>query len=127
MTLRNKFSIFIYIVIALAIVGVVSSLFTNPIKFISNILLMLVVGAVIFALVYFFVIKRRLPSNEMKKYKQAVRQSKQKYKQHTSVSTKTPHQKKHSLTKIRTKTKKRPDHLRVIDGNKSKRKKRDSI
>ncbi|WP_246187537.1 SA1362 family protein [Ornithinibacillus caprae] len=121
----NKLSTFIYIIIGLAAIGLISQLFTNTVDFLLNILIMVGFGAAIFAVVYFLFLKKRAPSTDMKKYKQAVRQSKTKYKQNTSMNMK-PSQHRSQQVPIKKKIKKRPNHLRVIDGNKSKRKKRAS-
>ncbi|WP_087971656.1 SA1362 family protein [Oceanobacillus rekensis] len=121
---RGKFSIIIYLIIGFAGIGLISQLFGNTVNFLISILLMVAVGAGIFGLIHFFVLRKRGPSNmnEMKKYKQAVKQSKTKYKQpkQSATSTKTviPEKKKRS---------KRASHLRVIEGNKQKGKDRASF
>lgn len=118
---RSKFSVLAYILIGLAVIGVISQLLTNTINFLTNLFFMVGIGLAIFAAVYFIFLKKQAPSNDMKKYKQAVKQSKAKY-QHQHTNTK-PSIKRHPLKK---KSIQRATHLRVIEGNKSKRKKRAS-
>lgn len=117
---RNKFTTFVYIIIGLAIIGLFSQLFTNTANFFMNIFITLGIAAIIFAICYFFLFRNRTSSSDMKKYKQAVKQSKIKHKANT------PQVNTQQATVKKRFSKKRPNHLRVIDGNKSKRKKRAS-
>lgn len=120
---RKVFSALIFTIIGLAAIGLVSQLFTNTVSFFTNIFIMLGVGIVLFAVFYFVFIKKRTPSNDMKKYKIAVKQSKAKYKDPKS-STHTIISNKKNSTPQKKKWNKRAPHLRVIDGNKSKGKDR---
>ncbi|MFD2045981.1 SA1362 family protein [Ornithinibacillus salinisoli] len=124
----NGLKNFIYIIIGLAIVGLISQLFTNTTNFLLNILITIGFGAAIFAVIYFLFLKKRTASPDMKKYKQAVKQSKVKYKQQhdPNVKSSTTHRTQQQVPLKKKISKKRPNHLRVIDGNKSKRKKRAS-
>ena len=122
---RNKLAVLVYIIIGLAVVGIVTQLFTNTASFITNLFLMIGIGAAIFAAIYFIFLKNRASSNEMKKYKQAVKQSKAKYKQQSNPNVK-PSVKKQVQPLKNKKSAKRATHLRVIEGNKSKSKKRAS-
>ena len=121
---RGKFPIIIYLIIGFAVVGLISQLFGNTVNFLSNIVMMVVFGAAIFGLIYFFVLRKRGPSNnnEMKKYKQAVKQSKTKYKQPKQPTTSTK-----GVIPQKKRRNKRASHLRVIEGNKEKRKDRASF
>lgn len=123
---RNKFSFVVYIIIGLAIFGLISQLIGNPMNFFKEIIFMIGMAVIVFAVFYFIFFRKRSSSNEMKKYKQAVKQSKRKYKQNKNI--KTNHKSKRpSVQKTRKKISKRPTHLRVIDGgHRSKRKKRAS-
>ncbi|MFC4022816.1 SA1362 family protein [Oceanobacillus longus] len=125
---RSKFSIVIYLIIGLAVVGLFSQLLGNTVNFLTNILLMVVVGAAIFGLLYFFVLRKRGPSNtdDMKKYKQAVKQSKSKYKQPKKPSNVATASTK-AVIPPKKKRSKRASHLRVIEGNKPKGKDRASF
>ncbi len=124
---RNKLSVFVYILIGLAVIGIASQLITNTAGFLSSLFYMILFGAAIFAAVYFIFLRKRKPSNDMKKYKQAVKQSKAKYKQqsHSGNTHGKPAAKKH-IQPLKKKPARRATHLRVIEGNKSKRKKRAS-
>lgn len=121
---RNKLAVLVYIIIGLAGIGIVSQLFTNTASFITNVFLMIGISAAIFAAIYFFFFRNRSSSNEMKKYKQAVKQSKAKYKQQSNPLK--PSVKKQVQPLKSKKSAKRATHLRVIEGNKSKGKKRAS-
>ncbi|WP_096270565.1 SA1362 family protein [Paucisalibacillus globulus] len=122
----RKNSILKYIIIGivgLAGIGLIMELFTDATGFLTNILVTAVFALLIFGLFYYFLLGGRRTSNDAKKYKQAVRQSKSKYTKSTSTPTV---KNKTQPISIKKKVKKRPNHLRVIDGNKSKRKKRAS-
>lgn len=79
----SKGTIVVYAIIGLAIIGVVTQLFSNTASFLTSIFTMLGFSIIVFALLYFFIFKKRSggTSDESKKYKQAVKQSKAKYKQ----------------------------------------------
>lgn len=119
---QNKFSIFMFIVIALAIFGVIFSLINNPKEFLFSILKVVGIAIVLSSIAYFIIIKKRGPTkdtSEMKKYKQALKQSKLKYsdpKKEMNKSKTTP------LKRNTMKPKKRPSHLKVIEGNKTDKK-----
>lgn len=120
---RNTFSIFVYGIIGLAAIGLVSQLFTNTAQFLTQIFMTLVFGAAIFAVIYFLFFKKKAPSTDTQKYKKAVKQSKAKYetkpKSNSKQKSQSPRRKK--------KTSRSASHLRVIDGNKSNRKDRASF
>ncbi|HLR80692.1 MAG TPA: SA1362 family protein [Bacillota bacterium] len=122
---RKTLHVLIYGIIALAIIGIFSELFTNALNFVTSILIMIGVAALIFGAFYFIFLRNKGSSttSEMKKYRQAVKQSKRKYKNHGKSTSKPT---KLQTTRGRKKVRRRPHHLRVIEGNKSKRKKRAS-
>lgn len=113
---RNKFSIIVYAIIGLAIIGVVSQLFSNPSALFKNILIMIGMAVVIFAVFYFIFSKKGISKNndEMKKYKQAVKQSQRKYKSSNVNQIVNNKAKRHS--QLKKKNKRRASHLRVING-----------
>ncbi|ENH97447.1 hypothetical protein J416_05523 [Gracilibacillus halophilus YIM-C55.5] len=126
---QRKSAWLLYILIGLAIVGFTVSMFNNPGILIKNLLISLLIGAVIFGLIYYFFIYRRMTSNnELKKYRQAVKQSKQKYGKRPKAN---PVSKPSNIRKkpsIKNKpSRKHAPHLRVIDGNKQKKKDRASL
>lgn len=119
---RSKMAMFVYIVAGLAMIGIVSQLFTAPVSFLTNIFVMIGIGLAIFALFYFAFLRKKTASNDMRKYKKAVRQSKAKYNDSRSAKTGTKNaNKQKSPQPVKKKTTKRAAHLRVIDGNKSKK------
>lgn len=120
---RNKFSAFVLAILVLAGIGLLAQLFTNTADFLSNIMIMLGVGVAIFAVFYVFFLRKRAPSNDMKKYKSAVRQSKSKYTPN-SYSGISNNPKRKQTVQMKKKINKRAPHLRVIEGNKHKRKNR---
>ncbi|MEW9677510.1 SA1362 family protein [Lentibacillus sp. L22] len=119
--IRNKFSVFVYVIIGLAVIGLFSQLFNNTAHFFGRIFTMLGVSIAIFAVIYFVFLKKRAPSSDMKKYKQAVKQSKAKYKTNNKKSVR---QKSPQPLNMKKKATKRATHLRVIDGNGNKQKRK---
>lgn len=107
-----------YIVIGLAIIGVISSFVNSPSKFIISIFMMIGVAFVIFMIFSYFVnTKSPQSNNEMKKYRKAAKQSNAKYKNKKNVSN---YNKKDNVSPLRVKGKrsKRSSHLTVIEGKK---------
>lgn len=121
---RNKFSVLIYVIVGLAVLGLVTQLFTNTIGFFTNILVMIGIGLAVFAAIYFLFLKKQTSSSNMKKYKQAVKQSNLKYKKKEPISKMNMAKKQSQSIQMKKKSNKRAPHLRVIDGNKQKRKNR---
>lgn len=124
---RSKTAILVYLIVGLAVIGLFSQLFGNTKNFLLNIFVMIGVAVIIFGVFYYFISRKRGTSDETKKYKQAVKQSKQKYQQNPSPrkAEDNPRGKKTTKsTAINRKGKKRATHLRVIEGNKSKGKDR---
>lgn len=109
----------IYLIIGLAALGLVSQLFTNTAQFFKSILYVIGFSVVLFFIVRTIFFRNRARSNEMRKYKQAVKQSQLKYK-HRSQPTSTFKRTQEGKRPV----KRRASHLRVIDGHKSKRKNR---
>ncbi|WP_077621599.1 SA1362 family protein [Sediminibacillus massiliensis] len=121
---RNKLSLFVYVLIGLAVLGFATQLFTDTASLLKNLLIMVAIGAIIYGVVHYFFLRKRT-SNELKKYKKAVKQSKMKYKEDTtSKKAFSQATKKSPLTKHKKPSKARATHLRVIDGNKQKSKNR---
>jgi len=126
---RNKFPIFLFIIVGLSLLGVGYRLLTDPKGFLVTILGILGFAALIFAVVYVVFFRNRgsvSNSDEMKKYKAAVKQSKQKYQQpKTNKMMKSSNKKQSKTVPLKRKSqRKRVNHLRVIEGNKTDKKKR---
>ncbi|WP_163537755.1 SA1362 family protein [Gracilibacillus sp. YIM 98692] len=123
--MRKYISWLIYILIGLAVVGFVGNLLTDTLGLLMNLFITACIGAVIFGLFYFFLMRPR-STNELKKYRKAVKQSKQKYKhlshkQNGKQTFKPNMYKKSSALKS---SRRNVPHLRVIEGNKEKEKKK---
>lgn len=114
---RSKFSIVVYAIIGLAVIGIVSQLFTNPTTLFRNILVMIGMSVVVLAVFYFIFVRNRtsINSDETKKYKQAVKQSQRKYKKPNINQSINNDRNKQSI-QLKRKNKRRTSHLRVIDG-----------
>src|SRR5699024_2706387 len=122
---RSKFTMVVYFVIALAVIGVISQLMTSPGSFFRHILITLGMAVVLFGVFYyFFIIRKHTQSDEMKKYKQAVKQSNAKYKEQKveSMQKTETYSKPESKPSVSNKKIKKRSHLIVIDGYKDKNK-----
>ncbi|KGX88855.1 SA1362 family protein [Pontibacillus litoralis] len=125
-----------FTIIGLAIVGIAYELMTNAGAFFTQMLITIGIAVVIISILYFIMNKFVFnQSNDMKHYRKAVRQSKMKYGKTKSSSIKNKTKpttfknktsvKSEKLTKNRPR--KKPSHLRVIEGNKNKKKDRASL
>ncbi|AUJ26292.1 SA1362 family protein [Virgibacillus dokdonensis] len=124
---RKSISIAVYMIIGLATIGLLTQLFTKPANLINNMFISIGFGVVLFAIIYFVFIRKKSSSNEMKKYKQAVKQSKAKYHQQKPAYKANATKQQPTSPTLRKKKHKRAAHLRVIEGNKHKRKDRASF
>lgn len=119
---RSKFSIIAYVIIGLGIIGLASQLFTNPTTLFKSIIMMLAISLIVFALIYFLFFRNRYNTSDMRKYNKAVKQSRLKYqKSHLHSNNNVRSNRK---LQSRKRSNRRAPHLRVIEGNKSKRKNR---
>lgn len=134
--MRNRMTAVIYILMVLALFYVGFQLINNTTSFLSSIIMMIGIAVLVYGAIYFLFLRNRGfggssgNQNEMKKYKQAVKQSKQKYKNPAPVVKKSP------ISKVSTKSAAAPKkhrkrsnapHLKVIEGNKNKDKNRASF
>ncbi len=123
----------IYALIALAVFYVGIKLTTDTSAFLKMIIMTIGMAAVLYGAIYFFFLRNRTGSlgsrNEMKKYKQAVKQSKQKYKAPPVIKKSTTIKAQAKPSPFNQKKRKRPNvpHLRVIEGSKNKGKNRASF
>jgi Sec-independent protein translocase protein TatA len=122
---RRHLPVWTYVIFGFAAIGLVTTMLFDMASLIRNILSTILMIAVIYGLVYFFVLRHRQP-NDLKKYRKAVKQSKKKYQQPKKSSyqhapKKQLKQKKQKKSKL-SKHKHAP-HLRVIDGKKDTHKK----
>lgn len=118
---RGKASIFFYIIVSLAILGILIKLLTNPLAIFKSLLIIVVIAVVLLAIFYFAFKKNNKGStnSETKKYKQAAKQSKLKYRNYNQGPNESNKKKKENSHHKR-KTRKRPPHLKVINGKKPK-------
>ncbi|GGM40151.1 hypothetical protein GCM10011351_27830 [Paraliobacillus quinghaiensis] len=125
---HRKLSVWIYLIIGLAIFGLGSQLLTNTAAFLTNMLIMVGFTAIIFGAIYFFFFRKRT-TNDLKKYRKAVKQSKKKYKNQATLSTSRMQVNKNKplLNKKKQTNKAGTPNLRVIDGKKTRRKDRASF
>lgn len=103
-----------YIIISLAIIGFLSMIIVNPIGLLKSLFSLIIIGAIIFGLIHLLLNRNHTNHNEMKKYRKALKQSKRRYQNYSTAK---------SLRRPKTKTvrkRRRPTHLRVIEGKKSK-------
>lgn len=105
-----------YIIIGLAVVGLLAMLLTNPLALLKRLATLLLFGVIIYTVIRMILRNKSSSTNEMKKYRQALKQSKQRYRYHEKSS----HRKQ--INSSRRRRNKRPTHLRVIEGQKSKNK-----
>lgn len=99
----NRRVLFLSIVVGLAILGLVTMLLENPFSLVKMLFGILIFVGVIF-LLFNFVLNKSTSTSEMRKYKKALKQSRERYSNVNDKKTK----------------RKLPSYLRVIDGNKGK-------
>lgn len=114
--MRNASFIFFCTIIGLALFGIVFQLTTNPFQFFGSIVTTILVAAAILLIMYFLFVRPKRKGNQMSKYKQAVKQSKKKYGE---TDRRTEHKRSSAASTL--KSRKKASHLRVIEGNKSKK------
>ena len=124
--LKNRISTFFVVcLIALAALGIVSLLVSNPSGLLLNFAIMIATGAVIF-----FLVKRfYLPSPEKREQRAFVRAAKRslKRKQQKESGKQARKSNVSNITSIRARKKQTNNHLTVIEGKKGKRKNRVSL
>ena len=124
--LKNRISTFFVVcLIALAALGIVSLLVSNPSGLLLKFAIMIATGAVIF-----FLVKRfYLPSPEKREQRAFVRAAKKslKRKQQKESGKQTRKSNVSNITSIRARKKQTNNHLTVIEGKKGKRKNRVSL
>ena len=124
--LKNRISTFFVVcLIALAALGMVSLLVSNPSGLLLKLAIMIATGAVIF-----FLVKRfYLPSPEKREQRAFVKAAKRslKRKQQKESGKQTRKSNVSNITSIRARKKQTNNHLTVIEGKKGKRKNRVSL
>ena len=123
---RKNPPLFIYITIVVAVIGFLSAMITDTSGLIKSILTSLLVGGLLFGAIYLLFIRKRR-SDELTKYRKAVKQSKRKYQTDPQKSAANANYKFTTIKRSVTSTRKSAPHLRVIEGNKGKKKNRASL
>lgn len=127
--MKNRTSFYFVVgLIALAIVGIISSLIANPMAFIQSIIVFLIIG---FGII--FLIRRFNGANpgkrEQNAFKKAAKRSKKRFQQKDNrkqPSLKSTNGNVSTFRKVKNKPKSTA-HLTVIEGKKGKKKKRASF
>ncbi|WP_455662350.1 SA1362 family protein [Pradoshia sp.] len=129
---RNKSSIIIYVLLGLAVLGLIYTLQFEAVSFIRSLL----IGAVIIGVIYLvyrrFIMKGSSGNSgkERQAYQKAARVSSKKHKQDTMKPRRSKHHNTHGLTVISKETlinkprKKSNIQLTVIEGKKARKKNR---
>ncbi|WP_318247595.1 SA1362 family protein [Bacillus infantis] len=123
--LNNRTSLYIVAgLIGLAIIGIIGRLVNDPAGFLQSIAVIALIGAAVY-----FLFRRFYKAGPMKKEQQAfvkaAKKSKRKYQKEPASTRKAS---VGSLTSLRkTKARKSPPHLTVIDGKKGKKKNRATL
>ena len=121
-------SVLVGVLIILALLGIISAITTNPLKFLQSIAVIALIGIAIY-----FVVRKFSTSSPQRKEQRAFLKAAKQSKKRLQNKSGDPHVKGTSagtLTTLRksSKTKKKsPAHLTVIDGKKSKKKNRASF
>ena len=123
--LNRTISYLIYTVIALAILGLISSIFTNPFGLLKSIMITAVIVGVIY-LIYTRLTQGKTDRKEQRAFRKAVRQSQKRNKSLTKNNNVTNISSSKPAHKIKT-HKKSDAQLTVIEGKKNKKKNRASF
>jgi|SRR5690625_1771555 len=109
-----RYSTWLYIIFGLALIGLMSQLFTNTGEFFKSLVYIIGFSAILFFIIRFIFFRNKSQTSDMKKYRRAVKQSKLKYKHHTKAK---------KQAKRPRHRRRRASHLRVIDGHKNAKRK----
>lgn len=110
---------FLLIITFLAAIGLGYTLLNEPTQLLRRIFILISTVTGIYALYYYFVIRKKRNQDELSKYRKAVKQSKKRAKGKSTSSTNRRVKQTRSFAK---KKEEHPPHLRVIDGKKSSKK-----
>ncbi|HLS66575.1 MAG TPA: SA1362 family protein [Pseudogracilibacillus sp.] len=114
----KRLPIVIYFIFGFAIVGLISSLIRRPSSFLLSIFVAVLIGFVIYFILTSFLDRQRGgSSDEMRKYRRAVKRSQQKYRNPGDRIVNNRTVKKQTIKRRRPR--RRVNHLTVIEGKKS--------
>lgn len=115
----KRLPIVIYFIFGLAVIGLVSSLIRRPSSFLLSIFVAVLIGFVLYFILTSFLDRQRGgSSDEMRKYRRAVKQSQQKYRKQNDRIVNSQTFKNQTGKRRRTRPRRRGHHLTVIDGKK---------
>ncbi|MCZ0704078.1 hypothetical protein J2T56_002320 [Natronobacillus azotifigens] len=127
MSRTHRFPLFIYLLIGLALFGLTHQLFTNTNRFIANTLVIIGFGALVYTVIYFLFIRKRM-TDDLKKYRRAAKLSKKRYGTNSKLkSNYSQTKKKKTVTNYKRRREQSVPHLRVIEGKKNKKNDRASL
>ena len=125
--LNRTISYLIYGVIALAVLGLFSKLFTNPLGLLMNIAIIAAVAGLIY-FVYTRLTQGKTDRREQRAFRKAVRHSKKRSKERVSKRNNVTSMTSAKSHNHKIKPRKKSDaHLTVIEGKKNKKKNRASF
>jgi FtsZ-interacting cell division protein ZipA len=125
---KNRFFTFVIAgLVILAVIGVLSSLISNPLSFLKGIAITIGIVVVILLLVKLFY-KSSPEKSEQRAFVKAAKRSTKKHKTKRPAATKSKHNPVASFNKLRIRKKSESkSHLTVIEGKKGKKKNRASF
>ncbi|MBS4191248.1 hypothetical protein KHA94_13750 [Bacillus sp. FJAT-49705] len=125
--MKNRISLFVISgIILLAVLGVSSSLISNPAGFLRRIAVILLVGAIVYFIFQRFY-KASPKKQEQRAFNRAARKSKKRFLPNDPAKNSNRKTTTGSLTSIKRTRKKSSSHLTVIEGKKGKKKDRASL
>lgn len=113
---HRRFPGFIYVLIGLAMFGLINQLLTNTANFFTNIVITVGIATSLY-LVFRFVFMRQRVNDDLKKYRKAAKQSKKRFKSN-GKSNYSQIKKKNKPVRKKRLTDKSVPHLRLIEGKK---------
>nr|WP_066293647.1 SA1362 family protein [Bacillus sp. FJAT-29937] len=125
--MKNRITLFVISgLVLLAVLGITSSMISNPAGFLRRIAVILLVGAIVFYIFKRF--NRSSPKKqEQRAFVRAAKKSKKRFNQPDAGKGSSRKASSGSLTSIKRTRKKSSTHLTVIEGKKGKKKDRASL
>lgn len=115
---RGNLPIIVYFIIGFAVLGLITMLIKGPLNFITNIFLAIGVAFVIYFILTALVNRGKIGgSEEMRKYRRALKQSKMKYNHSQKVTNLDQNRRPSPIKKKRRR--RNVSHLTVIEGKKN--------
>lgn len=117
--MKKRPPVLLYLITSIAAVGLLSYIFKQPGQLLKSLMVIAIIATIIILVTRTIMSNRYDAANraEMRKYRQAVKQSKKRYKNH--------HKNQNQAKQNRHRRRKKPSHLTVIEGNKNRNKNND--